>query len=158
MLPRMYVCVATLYICMICTYVQYLYYVYMYACGCVFMLCLLLPQLITYNGFYDSNLEFVSMEGVQIVGSMNPSSSLGRHLLTTRLTSVVCVCSMPYPDHEELETIYATYFSAFCQSRLEDHPVWSNPSKPQLLAASIVKIYTAVSAERAGCRLQPWIL
>jgi dynein heavy chain 2 len=103
-----------------------------------------LQQLITYNGFYDNNLEFVMMEGIQIVGSMNPSSSLGRHLLTTRLTSVVCICHMPYPEQEELETIYATYFSAFCQSQLAEHPVWSNPSKPQLLAASIVKVYATV--------------
>nr|WAW84826.1 cytoplasmic dynein 2 heavy chain 1 [Halisarca dujardinii] len=108
------------------------------------LLASFLQQLITYKGYYDGNLEFVMMEGVQIIGSMNPSASLGRHLLTTRLTSVVCVCAVPYPQPEELETIYATYFSSLCQTHLRDHPVWSNPSKPQLLAASIVKVYSTV--------------
>ena len=53
-----------------------------------------LLQMLTYNGFYDSNLEFVGLEGVQIVGSMNAGSTLGRHKLNTRFTSVVRICSI----------------------------------------------------------------
>jgi dynein heavy chain 2 len=53
-----------------------------------------LQQLLTYNGFYDSNLEFVGLDGVQIVASMSAGSSLGRHKLTTRFTSVVRLCSI----------------------------------------------------------------
>jgi hypothetical protein len=44
---------------------------------------------VTYNGFYDSNLEWVGLEGVQIVASMNAGTGLGRHKLTSRFTSVV---------------------------------------------------------------------
>ena len=51
-------------------------------------------QMLTYNGFYDSNLEFVGLEGVQIVASMNAGNSLGRHKLTTRFTSIVRICSI----------------------------------------------------------------
>ncbi len=51
-------------------------------------------QLLTYNGFYDSNLEFVGLDGVQIVASMNAGHSIGRHKLTTRFSSVVRICSI----------------------------------------------------------------
>ena len=87
------------------------------------------------------------MEGVQIVGSMTPSSSLGRHALTTRLTSVVCVCFMSPPDRDQLETIYSTYLTAVCQAALGGHPVWSNTGKVHALAASMVRLYSEVSQE-----------
>lgn len=51
-------------------------------------------KVLTYNGFYDSNLEFVGLEGVQIVASMNSGNSLGRHKLTSRFTSIVRICSI----------------------------------------------------------------
>ena len=51
-------------------------------------------QILTYNGFYDENLEFVGLEGVQMVASMTPGSAMGRHLLTTRFTSIVRICSI----------------------------------------------------------------
>ena len=56
----------------------------------------LLLQVLTYNGFYDSNLEFVSLDNVQIVASMNSGNSLGRHKLTSRFTSIVRLCSIGY--------------------------------------------------------------
>ncbi len=49
-------------------------------------------QVLTYRGFYDNNLEWVGLEGVQIVASMNAGSTLGRHQLSTRFTSVVRIC------------------------------------------------------------------
>ena len=51
-------------------------------------------QVLTYNGFYDSNLEWVGLEGVQIVASMNAGNTLGRHQLSSRFTSVVRICSI----------------------------------------------------------------
>ena len=84
------------------------------------------------------------MEGIQVVGSMTPSSSLGRHSLTTRLTSVVCVCCMSYPDRDQLETIYSTYLNGVFQAALEGHPVWSNTGKVHALAASMVRVYSEV--------------
>jgi len=56
--------------------------------------CVVLLQVLTYNGFYDSNLEFVSLDNVQIVASMNSGNSLGRHKLTSRFTSIVRLCSI----------------------------------------------------------------
>lgn len=38
-----------------------------------------LQQIVCYKGFYDDNLEFVYLERIQIIASMNPSSTIGRH-------------------------------------------------------------------------------
>ena len=54
----------------------------------------LLPQVLTYSGFFDANLEWMGLEGVQIVASMNPGSMLGCHSLSTRFISVVRICSI----------------------------------------------------------------
>ena len=50
--------------------------------------------MVIYNGFYDSNLEWVGLEGVQLVASMNAGTGLGRHKLTSRFTSVVRICNV----------------------------------------------------------------
>lgn len=54
--------------------------------------------MITYNGFYDLNLEWVGLDGVQIVASMNSTSSVGRHQLSSRFTSIVRICSIGYKN------------------------------------------------------------
>lgn len=56
-----------------------------------------LHQIVCYKGFYDDNLEFVSLERIQIVASMNPSTTIGRHKISTRFTANVCVSYMDYP-------------------------------------------------------------
>ena len=56
----------------------------------------LLPQVLTYSGFFDANLEWMGLEGVQIVASTNPGSMLGCHslIMSTHFTSVVRICSI----------------------------------------------------------------
>ena len=51
-------------------------------------------KLITYNGFYDDSLEFIKLENIQIVGSMNPNVTIGRHKLPSRFTSIVRIFSI----------------------------------------------------------------
>ena len=66
---------------------------------CVYFLFLsfqFLFQVLTYKGFYDTNLEWVGLEGVQIVASMTAGSGLGRHKLSSRFTSVVRICAIEY--------------------------------------------------------------
>ena len=48
-----------------------------------------LQQLVTYGGFYDKALDFVRLQNVHIVASMNPSTTLGRYPLNTRFTANV---------------------------------------------------------------------
>ena len=65
-----------------------------------------LQQLVSYKGFHDDNLDWISIENVQIVASMNPATSVGRSVLSTRFTATVHIVYMSYPDHDQLESIY----------------------------------------------------
>lgn len=67
-----------------------------------------LQQLVTYHGFYD-NLDFVNLERIQIVASMNPSSTVGRHLLSPRFTANVRIACVDYPTRDELIHVYTQY-------------------------------------------------
>ncbi|XP_047126593.1 cytoplasmic dynein 2 heavy chain 1 isoform X1 [Hydra vulgaris] len=100
-----------------------------------------LQQVITYNGFYDMNLEWVGLDGVQIVGSMNATSSLGRHQLSSRFTSIVRICSIGYPTKSQLETIYTEYLKVLSHSSFVNHPVWSTEKNIKQLAKSTVQVY-----------------
>ena len=43
-----------------------------------------LQQLLTHEGYYDEHLEFIKVERVQIIASISPPSTVGRHGLSTR--------------------------------------------------------------------------
>lgn len=71
-----------------------------------------LQQLLTFHGFYDENREFLGLERVHIVASMNPSTTIGRHPLSPRFTATVRLAYMDYPDPRELAAIYGAYMAA----------------------------------------------
>lgn len=68
-----------------------------------------LQQIVCYKGFYDENLEFVQLEKVQIAASMNPSTTIGRHRISTRFTANVRIAVMDLPQQEELLPVYTEY-------------------------------------------------
>ncbi|XP_018025771.1 cytoplasmic dynein 2 heavy chain 1, partial [Hyalella azteca] len=103
-----------------------------------------LQQLVTYGGFYDNSLEWVGLEGVQVVGSLTGGSALGRHKLSTRFTSIVRIASMGYPERDQLVSVYSSYCSAVVKVVAPDHPVWLH--KAHALAASMVHVYHQVSS------------
>ncbi|XP_068211563.1 cytoplasmic dynein 2 heavy chain 1 [Palaemon carinicauda] len=103
-----------------------------------------LQQVVTYNGFYDQNLEWVGLEGVQIVASMTGGSALGRHKLSTRFTSIVRIASIGYPDREQLTGVYGAYLKPILESVAPGHPVWGSQAKAQQLATSMVNVYQNV--------------
>ena len=70
------------------------------------MLVAFLQQLVTFGGFPRANLEFLRIEGVQIVASINPATTIGRHPLSTRFTAIVRIYYLDYPETHELSTIY----------------------------------------------------
>ena len=61
-----------------------------------------LSQVVMHNSFYDDDLEFVQLEHVQIVSSMAPASTLGRHPLATRMTANLRVWAISYPSRNKL--------------------------------------------------------
>lgn len=51
-------------------------------------------QALTYKGFYDENLEWVSLENIQVVASMSTGGTVGSHSLTSRFSSIVRICTI----------------------------------------------------------------
>lgn len=62
-----------------------------------------LQQLVTFKGFYDEHLEFLGIERVHIVCTMNPATTVGRHPLSTRYArnepwACTCMCIPLWPN------------------------------------------------------------
>ncbi|GET89825.1 dynein heavy chain, putative [Leishmania tarentolae] len=70
-----------------------------------------LQQLIMYNGFYNQDLEWVGVERVQIVASMNPTPSAGRYPVTPRLLALASIVTVSYPSKTSLSQVYTTYWA-----------------------------------------------
>ncbi|KAG2426397.1 hypothetical protein HYH02_014824 [Chlamydomonas schloesseri] len=98
-----------------------------------------LQQLIAHQGYYDENLDFIRVERVQIVGSMTPPGSVGRHALSTRFTALVRIVTMGYPDRENLATIYTN----MAQRVLANSKTASSIS-PAALSKAMLEVYTSV--------------
>ncbi|XP_059389921.1 dynein cytoplasmic 2 heavy chain 1 isoform X2 [Carassius carassius] len=127
-----------------------------------------LQQVLTYQGFYDENLEWVGLENIQIVASMSAGGAVGRHTLTSRFTSIVRISTIDYPDREQLQTIYSAYLKPVLQRTLGNDPTWSSAGKIHQLASSLVQVYEQVKAKFSvddyshylftPCLLTQWVL
>ena len=104
----------------------------------------LLQQLVSYSGFYDG-LEFVSLERVQIVASMNPSSTVGRHNLSPRFTAIVRIVSVDYPPRDELIHIYTMYL----KNILKLQNLGTQTALSGKMATAMVELFTTVKAKFA---------
>jgi dynein heavy chain 2 len=106
-----------------------------------------LQQAVMHNGFYDDDLEFVQLEHIQIICSIAPASTLGRHILATRFTANVRVCSVSYPTQDELREIYTQIMQAALMN-----PNYQNiADKAQFLSPKVgeamVDVYTSVRSK-----------
>ncbi|XP_053164065.1 cytoplasmic dynein 2 heavy chain 1 isoform X1 [Hemicordylus capensis] len=127
-----------------------------------------LQQVLTYQGFYDENLEWVGLENIQIVASMSAGGTLGRHKLTSRFTSIVRLCAIDYPERDQLQTIYSAYLEPVLHKNLKNHPSWGSLAKIHQLAGSMVQVYEQVRAKFTvddhshylftPCILTQWVL
>uniref|UniRef100_A0A8C9YLX3 Dynein cytoplasmic 2 heavy chain 1 n=1 Tax=Sander lucioperca TaxID=283035 RepID=A0A8C9YLX3_SANLU len=100
-----------------------------------------LQQVLTYKGFYDENLDWVSLENIQVVASMSTGGAVGSHLLTSRFSSIVRICTIDYPDREQLQTIYSAYLQPVLQHSLGSQASWASTGKTHQLAGSLVQLY-----------------
>ncbi|KAH8053449.1 dynein light chain binding protein [Aureococcus anophagefferens] len=118
------------------------------------MLIAFLQQLVTFRGFYDASLEFLRLEHVQIVASMNPATTVGRHPLSTRFTATVRVCVLDYPDTAELTAVYAELLEIALDAAgarggdaaAANLAPFSKPGEREKLAATLVEVYERVKA------------
>ncbi|XP_054598719.1 cytoplasmic dynein 2 heavy chain 1 isoform X1 [Nothobranchius furzeri] len=127
-----------------------------------------LQQVLTYKGFYDENLEWVSLENIQVVASMSTGGAVGSHALTSRFSSIVRICTIDYPDREQLQTIYSAYLQPVLQHSLGSQAAWATTGKIHQLAGSLVQLYEQVRAKFTvddhshylftPCILTEWVL
>ncbi|KAF0030538.1 hypothetical protein F2P81_017269 [Scophthalmus maximus] len=127
-----------------------------------------LQQALTYKGFYDENLEWVSLENIQVVASMSTGGAVGSHSLTSRFSSIVRICTIDYPDREQLQTIYSAYLQPVLQHSLGGQAAWASTGKTHQLAGSLVQLYEQVKAKFTvddhshylftPCILTEWVL
>lgn len=83
----------------------------------------LLQQILTYNGFYDGNLEYLSLDkNIQIVASLNPSGSYGRYSLSERFTAKINIFYITYLEKKEMGQVFFKIVKAL----LDDIGVGSN--------------------------------
>ncbi|XP_051482944.1 cytoplasmic dynein 2 heavy chain 1 isoform X1 [Apus apus] len=125
-------------------------------------------QVLTYQGFYDENLEWVGLENIQIVASMSAGGTSGKHKLTSRFTSIVRLCTIDYPERDQLQAIYSAYLEPVLQKNLKNHPVWGSLPKIHQLAGSMVQVYEQVRSKFTiddhshylftPCILTQWVL
>ncbi|EGT58333.1 hypothetical protein CAEBREN_28930, partial [Caenorhabditis brenneri] len=97
----------------------------------------LLQQLLTYQGFFDHNLEWVSIENIQFVGSMNPIGD-GSTNISNRLFSLLRCISLNSTDTSQLTSIYRTYLTPILEEVGERNP--------EGVAGRMVDIYTRVQS------------
>ena len=105
------------------------------------MLIDFLQQLLTFQGYYNSNLEFLRVENVHIICSMNPPTTVGRNPISTRFTAIVRIAYIDYPSKDELGAIYAAYASAALNSTTLADDAFYEPASQKKLAKAMVEIY-----------------
>ncbi|KAL8004079.1 putative AAA+ ATPase domain, dynein heavy chain region D6 P-loop domain-containing protein [Plasmopara halstedii] len=113
------------------------------------MLIAFLQQLITFNGFYDQHLEFLGIEKIQLVASMNAATTVGRHPLSTRFTAIVKVAYMDYPSTDELVVVYSTFLEGIIDSISTSlqPSTWRESSNRDRLAKSMVEVFDTVKTK-----------
>ena len=99
-----------------------------------------LQQLLTYGGFYDESQEFIGLMSVQVVCSMSPATTVGRHPITIRFTAIAGIAYMPYAPRDEMAAVYAAMFEEFTEGTR-----YSSPSQRGLLAETVLDVYDVVT-------------
>ena len=102
-----------------------------------------LQQIITFNGFYDEQLEFLKLERIQIVASINAATTVGRHPLSTRFTAVVRIQVVDYPETSELVSVYGAFLATVLDAVPlgDNNKQWKQAAERERLANAIVEVY-----------------
>ena len=103
-----------------------------------------LQQLVTYQGFYDKNLDFVGLQNIHLVASMNPSTTVGRYPLSTRFTANVRLAYVGYPEKESLYSIYTALNRVVLARSCAGSATWDTLKAAEKLATCMVDIFEQV--------------
>jgi dynein heavy chain 2 len=107
-----------------------------------------LQQIHSHRGFYDDELEFTQLDkNVQFVISMNPSSDIGRHELSTRLTACTHILFIDYPSKEDMKTIVKHMVEdALARGTFTAPLLKSRPAHAENIATLLQEVFSTVKA------------
>uniref|UniRef100_A0A914XX81 Cytoplasmic dynein 2 heavy chain 1 n=1 Tax=Panagrolaimus superbus TaxID=310955 RepID=A0A914XX81_9BILA len=99
------------------------------------MLIAFLQQLLSYQGYYDKNLDWIGLESVQVVISVSSAAGAERFTLPSRFISLLKIIVVETPSEDELASIYSCYLLPILEESIESHARIDN------LAASMVRVF-----------------
>lgn len=70
-----------------------------------------LEQLLTYQGYYNEYLEWISLENIQLILSITLGNGEGYYALPSRFVSLLRISTVEYPTEQELIAIYSSYLT-----------------------------------------------
>ena len=102
-------------------------------------------QLYTYHGFYDNNNEWITVDGLRIIGTMNAKHG---NSMTRRLTGNMNIIHIDYTDKLQLSTIVSVYLNAVLNAnqQLYDKSL-KQSSQSTNLVNTIVDLYYKLQSE-----------
>ncbi|VDO31356.1 unnamed protein product [Onchocerca flexuosa] len=103
-----------------------------------------LQQLLTYEGYYNEKLEWISLENIQLVLSITLANDEGHYLLPSRFVSLLRICKVEYPTQEELITIYSSYLTFLIKFKIFQDSVESLRHRLNDLASIMVHLFNDV--------------
>lgn len=85
------------------------------------------------------------MERISIVASMNPSTTIGRHKISSRFTANVRLAYMDYPSSEDLLPVYSAYIrSVLSHPRVRDESIKKSTKR---LANFLIALFSDVKSK-----------
>ncbi|KAK2952775.1 putative Cytoplasmic dynein 2 heavy chain 1 [Blattamonas nauphoetae] len=102
-----------------------------------------IQQILTYGGFFDSDLEWTALENIQIIATIvadTTGASTGVSILPSRFTANVCVCAIPYPSSTSLLKVYTNILECVLADR--KHKDFSSEN----LAQAMIAVFTTTQA------------
>ena len=112
-----------------------------------------LCQLLTYEGFYRSDTEWVTVTNVRLVATCSPDSG---YMLTERLTSRLRILWVPYPESGQLLEIYSALAQLELSASCANHKIWSQKSNIGKLVSSTISIYSSVRDRKTSHQHYIW--
>ncbi|EAX95758.1 Dynein heavy chain family protein [Trichomonas vaginalis G3] len=96
-----------------------------------------MQQILTHGGFYNEELQWITLERIQFVFSM---SSAEKRPISPRFTSIIRIAAMHNTEASQLQVIYSHYLTEILKKT-----DYNDNSKVQAVAAAMVRVFQKFS-------------
>ena len=102
------------------------------------MLIAFLQQLLSYQGYYDKNLDWIGLESIQVVISVSSAPGAERFTLPSRFLSLLKAIVVETPSEDELASSYACYLTPILEEAI------GSQARVEGLAANMVRVFEQI--------------